>query len=179
MIKNKAMKALIVGTCLMVSTVSGVYADTNNVEVKPAIVEQQATDDSKMMEIQILSATEDNALTQKQKEIDEYVFEKHADEILEKGITITHTGVVGEAVEVGITPYDAKSADYLYSIFGKDMVIVVEGEQAVPLQYVTLSPDGGVQEDELIYASGAAQEDASFFERIFNSIVEWFKGIFQ
>lgn len=165
MIKNKAAKALIIGTCLVASSMASVYADTDNVEIKPAIVEK-AADDSQIMEIQILSAENNDALSQKQREIDEYVFERNAKELEEKGITITHTGVVGDFVEVGITPFDVKSADYLYDIFGEDMVRVVAGEQAVPLEYVTLS-----QQNTIV-------EDVSFFERIFNSIAEWFKSIF-
>lgn len=165
MIKNKAAKALIIGTCLVASSMASVYADTNNVEIKPAIVEK-AADDSQIMEIQILSAENDDALSQKQREIDEYVFEKNAKELEEKGITITHTGVVGDFVEVGIAPFDVKSADYLYDIFGEDKVRVVAGEQAVPLEYVTLS-----QQNTVV-------EDTSFFERVLNSIAEWFKSIF-
>jgi hypothetical protein len=165
MMKNKAIKALIIGTCLMASSVAGVYADTDNVEVKPAIIEQ-ATDDSKMMEVQILSAIGDDALTQKQKEIDEYVFEKHAKDFEEKGITITHTAVMGEFVEVGIAPYDAKSAEYLYEIFGKDKMMVAAGEQAVPLENVIFT------------ANNVAEEQTSFFGKILNGIAEWFKSIF-
>jgi hypothetical protein len=36
-------------------------------------------------------------------------------------------------VEIGITPYNEANADYLYGIFGKEMVKVVEGQQAVTL----------------------------------------------
>jgi hypothetical protein len=170
MLKNKAAKALIIGACLTVSSIAGVYADTNNVEVKPAII-QEVYDDSQMMEIQILSAKNDDVLTQKQKEIDEYVFEKNREELGKKGITVTSTGVVGDVVEVSITPYDLKSADYLYELFGKDMVSVVAGEQAVTLDLVTtadISAQSGI----------AVEKEASFFEAIFKGIVEWFKSIF-
>jgi len=137
MIKNKAAKALIIGTCLIASSMSGVYADTNNVEVKSAIVEQ-SIDDSKMMEVQILASQNEDALIQKQKEIDDYVFVQHGKELEDRGILVTHTGIVGEFVEVGITPFDVKSADYLYGLFGKDMVTVVAGDQAVPLEYISM-----------------------------------------
>lgn len=165
MIKNKAAKALIIGTCLMVSSMATVYADTTNVEVKPAIV-QEVTDDSEMMTIQILSAADEDAMLQKQKEIDEFVFGAHRDELMKRDILITSTVVVGDVVEISIDKYDAKKADYLYEVLGKENVSVVAGEQAVPLEYVTMS--GPVVE----------QKEASFFENIFNNIVEWFKSIF-
>lgn len=171
MIKNKAAKALIISTCLMVSSMAGVYADTNNVEVKPAII-QEVYDDSKMMETQILPAKNDDVLTKKQMEIDQYVFEQHKEEIKKMGFVVTSTGVVGNVVEVSITPYDVKSADYLYELFGKDMVSVVAGEQAMTLDVdpasETKAADSGI----------AVQKEASFFETIIASIVNWFKSIF-
>jgi len=171
MIKNKAAKALIISTCLMVSSMAGVYADTNNVEVKPAII-QEVYDDSKMMETQILPAKNDDRLSKKQMEIDKYIFEQHNEEIEKMGIIVTSTGVVGNVVEVSITPYDVKSADYLYELFGKDMVSVVAGEQAVTLDLVTTTADKAAQSGE------AVQKEASIFETIFTSIVNWFKRIF-
>jgi hypothetical protein len=174
MVKNKAIKALIIGTCLMASSVAGVYADTNDVEVKPAIV-QEVYDDSQMMEIQILSEKNDDVLSKKQMEIDQYVFEQHQEELEKMGIIVTSTGVVGDVVEVSITPYDVKNADYLYELFGKDMVSVVAGEQAVPLEYVTMDLDDA---DKASYSGMAVEKEASFFETVFKSIVEWFKSIF-
>lgn len=73
----------------------------------------------------------DSRLLQKQAEIDKYVFEDHAKEIEAKGFKITHTGPMGEYVEIGITPYSEENAKFLYDIFGEDMVKVVEGQQAV------------------------------------------------
>ncbi|MDF2593494.1 MAG: hypothetical protein K0S75_2960, partial [Clostridia bacterium] len=168
-------KALIISTCLMVGSMAGVYADTTNVEVKPAIV-QEVYDDSKMMETQILMTKSDDALANKQLEIDRYVFADHIEEIEKLGITVTSTAVVGDVVEVAIKPYDVKSADRLYELFGKEMVSVVAGEQAVPLDLVTITSDNPAVSD-LAAQSGEVQE-ASFFETIFNNIVEWFKNIF-
>jgi hypothetical protein len=37
-------------------------------------------------------------------------------------------------VEIGIASYTDEKAEYLYGIFGRDMVKVVEGEQAYPLE---------------------------------------------
>jgi hypothetical protein len=171
MIKNKAFKALVIGTCLMVSSAAGVYADTNKVEVKPAIV-QEVNQEPEMMTIQIESVKVDEALLKKQMEIDQYVFEKHREELEQKGITVTSTGVIGDKVEVAIKPYDVKSADYLYEIFGKEMVNVVAGEQAIPLDLVTMDAD------KAAWSGMAVDKEASAFETIFNNIVEWFKSIF-
>lgn len=84
---------------------------------------------------------ENSAVYQKQREIDQYVFEQHKQEIEAKGFTVTHTGPMDAYVEVGITPYTQENADYLYGIFGRDMVKVVEGQQAV-----LLAADGNAAE---------------------------------
>lgn len=78
----------------------------------------------------VAAATEDE-LSAKQAEIDAYVFGTGQEDIAEQGFSITHTGVVGGMVEVGITPYDETYADFLYEKFGRESVVVVEGEQAV------------------------------------------------
>jgi len=166
MIKNKAAKALIIGTCLMVSSMASVYADTNSVEVKPAIVQEVNQEAEEMMTIQIESVSNEDALTQKQNEIDEYVFQTHKEELEKKGIIVLTTGVIADAVEIGIEPYNAENANYLYEIFGEDMVRVVEAEANVPLEYITMSAP-----------VDAPQEEVSFFGNIFNNIVEWFKNI--
>jgi hypothetical protein len=85
---------------------------------------------------------------------------------------VTSTGVIGDKVEVAINPYDVKNADYLYEIFGKDMVNVVAGEQAIPLDLVTMDAD------KAAWSGMAVDNDASIFETIVNNIVEWFKSIF-
>jgi arginine repressor len=79
------------------------------------------------------ATAQSGTLLQKQSEIDSYVFEKHADEMEKQGIHVTNTGVVGNVVEIGITDYTDEKANYLYGLFGKDLVKVVEGQQAVPL----------------------------------------------
>lgn len=84
----------------------------------------------------------------KQSEIDKTVFEEKAAEIAEMGFTVTNTGVIDGAVEIGITPYDESFAEYLYGLFGKDGVRVVEGLQSIPYS-----------EGEDPAATGAAQGD--------------------
>lgn len=168
MIKNRAAKALIIVACFTFGTSMGVFADTNDLPVKPvpAIIEE-VTDESLMMTTQIQLTSIDDALLQKQKEIDEYVFEKHQKELEQKGFIVAHTAVVGDVVEVGIAPYSTDNADYLYEIFGKEQVSIVDGQLAVPLEQVTITADKAPE-----------TKDTSLFETIVNSIIEWFKSIF-
>jgi hypothetical protein len=74
-----------------------------------------------------------DALLQKQAEIDEYVFETHMEDLEKKGLTVTHTGPQNDYVEIGVTPYTDANVNYLYEIFGRDIVKIVEGQQAVTL----------------------------------------------
>lgn len=82
-------------------------------------------------ELDVVSVNDD--VIKKQKEIDQYLFEQHKDEIAKKDFKVTHTAPIDNYVEIGITPYNKTNAEYLYEIFGKDMVKVVEGQQAVTL----------------------------------------------
>lgn len=173
MIKNKAAKALIIGSCLFASSMIGVYADTNEAVTKPAVV--QPAEGEQIYTIQIESVKEETPQDKKQLEIDRYVFADHVKEIADKGITVTNTGVVGDVVEVGITPYSEESANYLYEIFGKDLVKVVEGQQATTLD-LGLAADSGMQEKAA--QATVVKEEAPLFTRIINSVIEWFKSIF-
>jgi hypothetical protein len=71
------------------------------------------------------------SIIEKQKEIDQYIFEENSTKLEEKGIFVTHTGALEDVVEIGISPFTEENVDYLYEIFGKDTVKIVEGEQAV------------------------------------------------
>lgn len=71
-----------------------------------------------------------DTILQKQQEVDQYLFEEHSQEIKEKGITVTNTGPQDGYVEIGITPFNEENANYLYGIFGKDKIKIVEGIQA-------------------------------------------------
>lgn len=73
-------------------------------------------------------------ILKKQREVDQYVFEQHRDEIAQKGFVVTHTGPQGSYVEIGIEPYSENNAEYLYKLFGKDKVKVVQGQQAYTLE---------------------------------------------
>ncbi|HYE83030.1 MAG TPA: hypothetical protein VEG39_12800 [Clostridia bacterium] len=168
MIKNKAIHAMIIGTCIFANTIAGVYADTTDVELK-------APD-------QVMQVTVQDELTKKQSEIDQYVFEKHAKDFADKGITVTNTGVIGDVVEVGITPYNEENAKYIYDIFGKEDVKVVEGIQAVTFgadgaaQDVTIQIESAPIEAQTIAAP--AEKEASPIAAFFSSIWEWIKNIY-
>jgi len=73
----------------------------------------------------------DPDLLAKQKEIDDFVFGKGSEVLGKLGFKVTHTGPVGDRVEIGILPYKESHAEFLYETFGRDRVSVVEGINAV------------------------------------------------
>jgi hypothetical protein len=158
MIKKNGINAIIIGTCILVNSMAGVYADTSTTEAP--------------VSIQIQQASSEDELTQKQNEIDRYVFEKHAKDFADKGIIVTNTGVIGEYVEVGIAPFNEENSNYIYEIFGKDKVKVVEGVQAVTLGSVDVPSEVSLQMDIPI------EKETSSFVAFFNNIWEWIKNIF-
>ena len=171
MMKNKAIHAMIIGTCIFASSMTGVFADT------------AATD--KPVSIQMEQVSASGPLADKQNEIDKYVFEQHAKDFADKGITVTNTGVMGDAVEVGILPYNQANADYIYGIFGKDMVKVVEGIEASTLAAYSSPQDVTVQmtsEPAVVtdaqVISAPLEKEVSPVAYFFSSIWNWFKNIF-
>ena len=92
------------------------------------IMEEDAPDAAVSHMAEEPAITED--ILNKQKEIDQYLFGDYMKDIEEKGFTVSHTVPTEEYVEIGITPYTEENAQYLYSIFGKEQVKVVEGELA-------------------------------------------------
>ncbi len=170
MIKNKAIHAMVIGTCIFASSLSGVYADT------------VAPDTPVSIQIEQVSASD--PLLQKQNEIDRHVFEKNAKDFADKGITVTNTGVMGDYVEIGITPYNEENAAYIYDIFGKDQVKVVEGFQAttfavdtdqdVTVQLESYPPE--IAEAQVI--SAPIEKEPSPIASFFSNIWEWIKSIF-
>lgn len=113
--KLKFFSAAILGLCLTFGPASTAFASSNN--------DQSVT-------FKVQSSDKEKLLLEKQSEIDKYVFEEHAKEIESKGIKVTHTGQANGYVEVGITPFTKANADYFYNLFGKDLIKVVEGQQA-------------------------------------------------
>ncbi len=124
--KLKLIKALVLGLCLSVLSTGVAFAESGGGETGE-------------MKIQITSS--DDSLNQKQREIDQYIFEEHKKDIEDMGFTVTNTGVVDDYVEVGITPFNQKNADYLYEALGKDNVKIVEGIQSEIMETQILSDE--------------------------------------
>lgn len=107
-------------------------------------------------------SSEDKALFDKQLEIDRYLFADHVKEIEEKGIIVSYTGVADTYVEIGISPYTDKNTNYLYELFGKDIVKVVKAEQAVlDAKAETNAAVSDLAEDEQIFTTMAIDADTA------------------
>ena len=127
MIKRKLFKILALSLALSVSLIGFAFAETS-------------TDLDAPVSIQITAV--DEGMYEAQAEIDKLLFEQnYAEDLSEKGISVTHTGTVDDYVEVGITPYTPENADLVIKLLGIDNVKVVEGIQAVTLQYNPDSPE--------------------------------------
>lgn len=101
------------------------------------------------------------ALREKHREVDEFLFKENEGSFPEHGFTVTHTGPVGDRIEIGILPYDEAHAEFLLGVFGSESVSVVEGVQAFPLVAVEepVAPDaaaGGAVHDGDIPVNSAA-----------------------
>jgi hypothetical protein len=118
--KWKRMGALLLAGSLAVFGSGAVQAEPRDTgaEFSAAILEPAAIDP---------------VLLEKQKEIDAFVFDTGADELAKRGFKVTHTGPVGDRIEIGILPYEESHAEYLYKTFGRDQVSVVEGVQATTM----------------------------------------------
>lgn len=125
--KFKTLRALIWGIGITVLLSNVAFAETN--------------EDNKSVDKISQIAVVDEELAKKQEEIDYTVFNKKSKEIEEKGFTVVSTGMVDKFIEVRIEPYNEENAEYLYNILGRDMVKVVDGEQAELLNSDSDSPD--------------------------------------
>ncbi len=135
MVRKKLIKIVTLGLCISAFYTGVAFA--------------QSTEGSGSSSVSSTSASQgDNGLFDKQSEIDQYIFKEHAKDIEKKGFQVVYTGVVNDAVEIGITPYSKEAADYLYDIFGKDGVNVIKGEDT--LLYTTqIAPDMNISENSI------------------------------
>jgi arginine repressor len=153
-LKNKfnLFHAVILGIGLTFASSVTTFASTGDAEVVKS--EASKTDIGK-------------ALFEKQQKIDKYVFEDHVKEIEEKGFSVTYTGPMEDYIEIGIIPFNEENADYLYKIFGKDGVKVVEGQKVALMTgevTTTAAPDDkAAGEDAMI--SKQAEVDTNLFEK--------------
>jgi hypothetical protein len=83
------------------------------------------------------AAEENKELLERQNQIEQFVFKDHVDEIEKMGFVVTHTGVVEDGVEVGISPYEEAFVDYLNNNLGKEQMDIVEGE----INMLYIAPD--------------------------------------
>lgn len=136
MIKTKLFKAIVIGFCISALSTGMAFAQESVIST-PVKGEQ-------LSDAQI-------ALYAKQKEIDQYLLVDHTKEIADKGIEINYTAVTDTYVEIGISPFNDDNANYLYDIFGKDIVKVVEFDQSILYSSTTSSgvaPDATAVTDE-------------------------------
>lgn len=120
MIQKKLFRIIALSLSLSVASMGLAFAETKESLDTPVSIEITAVDE---------------ALYEKQAEIDKMLFENYAEELKDKGIEVTYTGAVEDYIEVGITPYTPENADIVAKLIGDDVVKVVEGLMAVTLQY--------------------------------------------
>lgn len=93
------------------------------------------------------SVVQNTEITNKQIEIDQFLFDTGAKEIEKLGFQITSTLPVDNYVQIGITPYSDANAEFLYNKFGKDSIKVVEEDLSIPyspeIAYTTAAGAGG------------------------------------
>lgn len=150
MLKRRIAKTLALAVCLTLASTGTVFA-SEGVKVdlgekgKDALsIESiQLAPDTPVSSVSNTAPQVSEEITNLQIEIDRYLFTKHSEDISKRGFKVTHTVPTEEYVEIGIEPYSEENAEYLYSLFGKDKIKVVEGEQVI-LYDLAVSSGGGV-----------------------------------
>lgn len=185
---------------------AGVHIDW--VDEKPVIVlsvtqsldqkqekELMALAEKEQLKIRIVDYSE-KELMQKQQEIDVNAFE-------DQGVKIWYTGinVWTNRVEVGIEPFNEETAELVYDKYGRDMITVVEGHEAIPLAgdlpvssndeaVTSSSSDQNLPSSQTVATADGREpapleegtpptEQTPIFQRIWQTIFSWFKGIFS
>ncbi len=126
MIRKHLMKAVLLGLCMASLSTGNAYAMAT-VSVAPTMGTEEIS-------------PELQKLYDKQKEIDKLLFEEHAKDIEKMGFIISSTGVVEDTIEISISPYEEKLADYIYELVGKDNIKVTEMDQSI-LYATGVAPD--------------------------------------
>lgn len=120
MIAKKIYKILALSLSLSVASMGFAFAESNVKMDEPLTIQITAVDE---------------ALYAKQGEIDKKLFEEFAEDLKAKGIMVTNTGAVEDYIEIGIAPYTPENADYVSKLVNEEGIKVVEGIEAVTLQY--------------------------------------------
>lgn len=136
MIRKHLIKAVMLGLCMASLSTGNAFA-MEAVKVAPAVGTEKIS--LKLQE-----------LYDRQEEIDKILFEEHTKDIEEMGFIISSTGVNEDAIEISITPYEEKFADYIYELVGKDGIKVTEMDQSI--LYAT-----GVAPDQAVADTGEAE----------------------
>lgn len=145
MIRSKFAKAFVLSMCLSLFSAAAVNAAVKE-GGQPGTAEGGGNVGTTMMTADPDKAVSSPAIIngdilKKQNEIDTYLFKEHSKEIEQKGITVTYTIPYEDHVEIGIMPMNSENAEYLYSIFGKDKVKVVEGQLISVMDTPEPAPD--------------------------------------
>lgn len=138
--KSKYIKGIMLGLCISALSTSVVFAQqvsSSNVTAINAVAEPEGTKE----------------LMEKQRQIDQYLFEDHAKELEAKDIFVNYTSIAGDSIEIGISPYNDENANYLYDALGKDGIKIVEFDQSVIYQS-GVAVDGAAVEDGKMYKGG-------------------------
>lgn len=182
MFNKKKAAALLIGAMLTVNSMGMVFADGDGSEPRPlpankadnpAVVLEvdpsitTTPEEELMFTTQVLTVSENDPMLKKQAEIVQYLFVDYKDAIAENGFMVTHTVVVGEQVEIGIRPYSETSAEYLYGVFGRDQIAVVDGQAADVMMVALGTPEYSLK--------NAEANPASFFSIIWEWIVNLFR----
>jgi hypothetical protein len=173
MAKCKVLKAFMLGLCISLLSTGAAFASESSggqsagFEGSKTLIEDRGSIDPvnpSDMDSELVELKE--AVLIKQKEIDQYVFSDHADELYEMGFKVVYTGPSDDVVEIGITPYQEEFANFLYEKFGKDNIIVVEGEQAYLYTTMVDEPASDTpvssEEDERYVGEDMVLEDGEF-----------------
>lgn len=146
--KSICLKTIAIGGCAAFIMTGSVMADSEaisevNILQGAGVSSYQtadiATTDAHESVSTVNSGYASDELSHKHREIDDFVFAQHSGEFSEMGFNVTHTGPNGEFIEIGITPYSKERAEWLYDMFGQELVRVVEGEQAILYDIVPAS----------------------------------------
>ncbi len=130
----------------------------------------------------VVDFTEDE-LIEKQREIDIASFEESVFEA--KGISVYHTStdVINNKINIGISPFNAETAQVIYDYFDSDMIKVEEGQQVhtlidVATEETEASEDVQETPKEVTTISlddAATDDKPGFFSKIWSWLTQWFK----
>ena len=132
-------------------------------------------EDPAKVSFRVVDYTEDE-LIEKQREIDFAAFEETVFEA--KGISVYHTStdVINNRVNIGISPFNAETAQVIYDYFDSDMIKVEEGQQVHTLIDVATEETDATEEVKTISIDNATTDDKpGFFSKIWNWLTQWFK----